>query len=599
MRWLHAALLLPVAVSATLNLKQYKSSFSQQRFQSLEEDTPHHAVSKRQREPKFLTNQTQKFVVNGAGLPEVDFDVGESYAGLLNIDKNNDTAGKLYFWFFPSEREVADKEILIWLTGGPGCSSTGELLSLNGPMVWQPGMYKPVKNKWSWHRITNVVWIDQPVGTGFSQGMPDAKDEFDVARQFLGFWRNFVDTFAMQGYKVYVTGSSYSGMYCPYIASAMLDSNNKEYFDVAGMQVFDGVYSVESVGEEIPVASFVDRWQNVLAFNDTFRQTVKDVSQKCGYDDYMRKYLVYPPTELQPGMPPGVDADGNVKPGCDVWSMVQEAAWEITPCFSVYTVTNLCPIKYDPLGFSDGSMYKAKGSGPVYFNREDVKRAINAPVDKEWMFCTETPVFTNRTDKSIKEGPGSQPVLPNVIDRTHNVILAHGTKDFVVIDDGTLLTIQNLTWGGQMGFQKKPTAPLYVPYHENDNPETLAGAGVLGTVHSERGLTYLAVSTAGHFLAQDAPAVAFRSVEVLVGRRDGFESTNRPFTFEGNATVTMPQGEVGNGTVLMFPQSMESRCGPLSGAEPVRSDGTTRRAMDGQAFFALALAATAAMVLEL
>ncbi|GKT45790.1 putative serine carboxypeptidase [Colletotrichum spaethianum] len=589
MRWLHTVLLLATAVSATLNLKQYKSSFSQKQYSNPEDAIPQNVVSKAQGEPRFLTDKTRKFVVNGTKIPEVDFDVGESYAGLLNIDKNNDTAGKLYFWFFPSESQAADKEILIWLTGGPGCSSTGELLSENGPMLWQPGMFKPIRNKWSWHRITNVVWIDQPVGTGFSQGTPNAKDEFDVARQFLGFWRNFIDTFAMQGYKIYVTGSSYSGMYCPYIASAMVDSNDKNYFNIAGMQIFDGVYSVDSIGEEIPVASFVDRWDHVLAFNDSFRKTVKDADEKCGYKDYMSKYLVYPPVGLQPGTPPGVDADGNIKPECDLWSMVLNAATEITPCFSVYTVTNLCPLKYDPLGFSDGTMYRPKGAGPVYFNREDVKRAINAPVDKEWVFCTDTPVFFNGTDNSIKEGPGSQPVLPNVIDKTRNVILAHGTKDFVLIDDGTLLSIQNLTWGGQLGFQSKPTAPLYVPYHNNNNPETLAGAGVMGTVHSERGLTYIAVSTAGHFLAQDAPAVAFRSVEVLVGRRDGFESTNTSFTIEGNAT--MPTGEVGNGTVVMFPQSMDPQCGQLTGAEPKRSNGIKSWLVDGQLIFASAMMA--------
>lgn len=61
-----------------------------------------------------------------------------------------------------------------------------------------------------------------------------ARNEFDVAQQFLGFWRNFVQTFALQGYKIYITGSSYSGMYCPYIASAMLDQNNTQTFDVAG-----------------------------------------------------------------------------------------------------------------------------------------------------------------------------------------------------------------------------------------------------------------------------------------------------------------------------------------------------------------------------
>lgn len=67
---------------------------------------------------------TTRFAVNGSALPDVDFDIGESYAGLLDIGP---TFGKdpseLYFWFFPSANELAGDEIIIWLNGGPGCSS--------------------------------------------------------------------------------------------------------------------------------------------------------------------------------------------------------------------------------------------------------------------------------------------------------------------------------------------------------------------------------------------------------------------------------------------------------------------------------------------
>lgn len=71
-------------------------------------------------------------------------------------------------------------------------------------------MYRPAENPWSWHHITNVVWIEQPVGTGFSTGTVTAHNEDELAKQFMGFWKNFIDTFSMQGYKVYVTGESYA-----------------------------------------------------------------------------------------------------------------------------------------------------------------------------------------------------------------------------------------------------------------------------------------------------------------------------------------------------------------------------------------------------
>lgn len=75
---------------------------------------------------------TTKFAVDGTAIPDVDFDIGESYAGLLPIsDKAN--SSELYFWFFPSANELAGDEILIWLNGGPGCSSLEGLLQENGP----------------------------------------------------------------------------------------------------------------------------------------------------------------------------------------------------------------------------------------------------------------------------------------------------------------------------------------------------------------------------------------------------------------------------------------------------------------------------------
>lgn len=64
------------------------------------------------------TDPTAEFSVNGSALPNVDFDVGESYAGSLPISSNANDTNQLFFWFFPSENKTVGNEITIWLTGG-------------------------------------------------------------------------------------------------------------------------------------------------------------------------------------------------------------------------------------------------------------------------------------------------------------------------------------------------------------------------------------------------------------------------------------------------------------------------------------------------
>ena len=68
--------------------------------------------------PLFLNANTSKFAVDGTKIPDVDFDVGESYSGLLPISSDPKEDSQLFWWFFPSTNEAAKKEILIWLNGG-------------------------------------------------------------------------------------------------------------------------------------------------------------------------------------------------------------------------------------------------------------------------------------------------------------------------------------------------------------------------------------------------------------------------------------------------------------------------------------------------
>lgn len=82
--------------------------------------------------------------------------------------------------------------------------------------------------------LTSCSWVDNPVSTGFTEGKVTARNEKDVARDFLGFLENWEKIFGVRNYRIFLTGESYAGRYVPYISAAMLDRDDKERFDVRG-----------------------------------------------------------------------------------------------------------------------------------------------------------------------------------------------------------------------------------------------------------------------------------------------------------------------------------------------------------------------------
>ncbi|KAG4436872.1 hypothetical protein IFR05_007635 [Cadophora sp. M221] len=380
---------------------------------------PHEEAAKflKRSTPPESTKNAPRFAVKGNKLPEVDFNIGESYAGTLPIGPPSvGNANNLWFWFFPSTNPAAKKEIVIWLSGALAAVHFQLYFKQMGPLFGTVEHMSPLPI------LTNVIYVDQPVGTGFSQGNILVNNETDVANQFMGFWKNFVDTFSIQGHKIYFIGESYAGQFIPWIANAMLDNGNKTYFNVTGVQIND------------PVVNYPDTLQQ----------------------DY-------------------------------------------------------CPYLWSELG------YPSSGGGPSnYFNRSDVQRAIHAP-RTNYFVCEAQPNIFPAGDQSLPSGLGT---LPSVIDRTKNVIIVHGLLDFLLFADGSLITIQNMTWGGLQGFQTPPSSTFNfkVPSQANQ-----------GTTHSERGLTFVKVNLAGHFVPQYTPGAAYRQLEFLLGRISSLEQPG-PYT---------------------------------------------------------------------
>jgi carboxypeptidase D len=465
-----------------------------------------------------------EFAVNGTAgaIPDVNFDIGESYAGLLPIsDKANETS-ELYFWFFPSENKDADDEITIWLNGGPGCSSLEGFLQENGPISWQYGsapfaVYNPWNCKPTIPNAGTIVYLGTnscnrgkphqhglgratgrngfvdpfslrrsftDFSPGFTQGNATATSQEEIAEEFLGFFKNFITTFGLENRKVYITGESYAGRYVPYIANAMLDKNDTEHFGVTGVMFYDPSVAEDVLLEDIPAVPFVDRWSGLFNFNESFTADIHARADACGYTSYMEEHLTFPPTGKFP-----TPANSSKVEGCALWNDIYTNVFYSNPCFDVYQVATTCPLLWDVLGFPGSFDYLPEGE-QIYFNRTDVQRAINAPI-QPWAECSGGVLDIDTSAQS------SWTVIPKIIDALDRTVIVHGDLDFVLLYNGTLMAIQNMTWGGMQGFQSAPQDPFFVPYHDDMSLTSLSGKGIMGTTHTERKLTWVVQSLSG------------------------------------------------------------------------------------------------------
>ncbi|KAH8059100.1 serine carboxypeptidase [Aureococcus anophagefferens] len=100
------------------------------------------------------------------------------------------TTGKsknYFYWFFESRSAPSTDPVVLWMTGGPGCSSEVALFGENGPCKVNADGSATTKNAHSWNSNANVLYIDQPTGTGFSYGTGYDHDEVGVAADMVDF----------------------------------------------------------------------------------------------------------------------------------------------------------------------------------------------------------------------------------------------------------------------------------------------------------------------------------------------------------------------------------------------------------------------------
>ncbi|KAF5448306.1 hypothetical protein F2P56_028854 [Juglans regia] len=160
---------------------------------------------------------------------ELPFKLETGYIGVGELDEV-----QLFYYFIESERSPKDDPLVLWLTGGPGCSALSGLLYEIGPLTFNyanSSGNKPTLelNPYSWTKVANIIFLDSPVGTGFSYATTwEAYNVNDTssAAQTYEFLRKWVLAHSMfLSNPLYIAGDSYSGIPVPIVVQEVSNGN--------------------------------------------------------------------------------------------------------------------------------------------------------------------------------------------------------------------------------------------------------------------------------------------------------------------------------------------------------------------------------------
>lgn len=167
----------------------------------------------------------------------------ESYAGFFTVDSQYNS--NLYFWYFPAFSKQKDAPVLLWLQGGPGGSSLFGLFTELGPLIAKKDGF--ALRKYHWALNHHLIFIDNPVGTGFSYTSSKkgyCTNENCVGKGLFSAMHQFFTLFPdLARNEFFITGESYAGKYVPVLAQEIHHHNmngGQDKINLKGLAIGNG-----------------------------------------------------------------------------------------------------------------------------------------------------------------------------------------------------------------------------------------------------------------------------------------------------------------------------------------------------------------------
>jgi len=367
----------------------------------------------------------------------------------------------LHYWFVQAATNPSTAPLVLWLNGGPGCSSLDGFFYEMGPIHFaKQASLGLVYNNFTWTTIANMIFLESPAGVGFSyttSGSIPQYNDTGVATDNYNFLVNWFAAFP--SYKTnpfWITGESYAGVYVPKLGNLVMQAAIKKTFpgNFKGVMVGNGVTNAD--GDNVindPIDFMVGHgfisWQN-------YAQILKACPDP-----------------------------NNPSSACN--NMVNSAMDNMND-INIYNV------------YADCYSQRSPGSPPcidsnyarMYLNRADLQQAIHVKSGINWEICNfEINGEYDRTSASMV------PIYQNLLKNKFRVLIYSGDCDFAVPYTGSAFWTSNMkmTVSGQ---------PWRQWTYVDANGEQVAGF----VTDYKEGLSFATIRGAGHMVPQYRPQAA-------------------------------------------------------------------------------------------
>ncbi|KAJ4725027.1 Carboxypeptidase [Melia azedarach] len=416
--------------------------------------------------PKNIVEK--QFSLNPLGDPGLSVQEFGHHAGYYRLPHTQ--AARMFYLFFES-RKSKSEPVVIWLTGGPGCGSEVALFYENGPFHIADNM-SLIWNDYGWDKVSNLLFVDQPTGTGFSYTTNEddvRHDEKGVSNDLYDFLQAFFTEHPQYAKNdFYITGESYAGHYIPAFA-ARVDQGNKAKegirINLKGFAIGNGLtnpeiqykaYTEYALNMRLIQQSDYDKINNLIP---TCEQTIR-TCESDGGDACLSSY-----------------ATCN-----DIFNSIMQIAGDI----NYYDIRKKC----------EGNLCYDFSNMERFLNQKSVKDALGVG-NIEFVSCSSTVYEAMLMDwmRNLEVG------IPALLEDGIRVLIYAGEYDLICNWLGNSRWVHAMEWSGKKEFGAARTIPF-----------TVDGAEA-GQMKSHGPLTFLKVHDAGHMVPMDQPKASLQMLE--------------------------------------------------------------------------------------